>query len=80
MPAQDWDDDLEDSEPDEADEQSGGLVPCPACGEEIYEDSQKCPCCGEYITPSTSPLVGRPWWFCALGLAGVVAVVIYLLR
>ena len=70
-----WDD----PEP-EAGDGEVDLVPCPACGEQIYEETQQCPHCGEYVTSSTSALGGRPWWFCALGTAGVVAAIVYLLR
>jgi hypothetical protein len=77
MPSHNWDDDWEVPEPDEADEDGAELVPCPACGEPIYEEAQQCPSCGEYVTGSTSALAGRPWWFMAIGVAGVVAVIVY---
>ena len=69
-----------DEEWDEADDDAAEMAPCPACGESIYEDAEQCPCCGQYITHSTSALAGRPIWFCALGLAGAVAVIVYLIR
>ena len=77
--ADDWDDEWEDPELDEADD-SADLVRCPSCGEEIYEDAEQCPYCGDYVTHSTSALAGRSVWFCALGLLGAVATIIYLLR
>lgn len=73
-------DDWEDAGPDEIDDDAADLVRCPSCGEEIYEDAQQCPYCGDYVTHSTSAMSGRPLWFCALGLLGVVATIIYLLR
>ncbi|HVX10117.1 MAG TPA: hypothetical protein VHC22_02840 [Pirellulales bacterium] len=71
----DWEDPEEDSANDDDD-----LVRCPSCRKEIYEDAEQCPYCGDYVTRSTSPLAGRPFWFCALGLVGVAATIIYLLR
>lgn len=73
-------DDWDDPEADEFDDNSIELVPCPACGEDIYEDAEQCPYCGDYVTHSASALAGRPLWFCALGLLGVFAVIIGLLR
>jgi hypothetical protein len=36
----------------------------------------RCPLCGEYLRrPSTSILVGRPWWFVLLALLGILAVI-----
>lgn len=72
----DEDDDWESPEPDEeADEDSVETVACPDCGEQIYEEAEQCPYCGQYVTHSTSPWSGRPWWFVVLGLAGIVAVI-----
>ena len=77
----DEDDDWEDSEPvDDFDDDDTELVACPSCGEEIFEDAEQCPCCGDYVVHSASPLAGRPLWFCLLGLLGVGATVLYLLR
>ena len=76
----DSDDDWEDPDFDDADDGTAELVPCPACGEEIYEEAEQCPHCGNYVVRSTSAFAGRPIWFCVLGLLGVVATVLYLLR
>jgi ribosomal protein S27E len=78
--AEDYDDDWEDDDPDEMDDDASELVRCPSCGEEIFEDAERCPYCGDYVTHSTSALAGRPFWFCALGLLGTAAAIIYWLR
>ena len=72
----DFDPDVEDGEdwPVEDDE-SSDVLPCPECGAEVYEDAQWCPACGQFIVHRTSPWIGRPWWWVALGLAGIAAVV-----
>ncbi len=78
-----WDDndpdeyDYETSD-DDSDFDDSDTVPCPSCGEAVYEDSERCPYCGDYITFSTSPLSGRPTWWIVLGLIGIVAVVVAL--
>ena len=75
-PLEDWEyPDSDDHDDDEID-----LRRCPACGEEYYEESEACPYCGEYYVPSRTPLVDRPWWQLALGLAGLAAVIWTLLR
>jgi uncharacterized CHY-type Zn-finger protein len=75
------DDDLEDHEfPDEdADDDSSETVTCSNCGNDVYEDAVKCPICGEYISSNTSPLNGRSWWWIALGLVGIAAVILAIL-
>lgn len=78
----DWDDpDFDDDISDEwqSDDHVETLA-CPSCGEQIYEEAQQCPHCGQYVTPSSSPLLGRPWWFVVLGILGIIAFVVYSLR
>jgi hypothetical protein len=43
---------------------SGGdaTVPCPYCGQEMYEDSPRCPHCGQYISAEDAPQRHMPWW------------------
>ena len=74
-PLEDW----EYPDPDDSDDGMPGTVACAACGTEIYEDAPQCPVCGEYVTALRgSHWEGRPGWWIALGLLGVIAV-IYLL-
>jgi hypothetical protein len=74
-PLEEW----EYPEPDEAeDEDYAETLPCPACGTDVYEDSECCPTCGEYLDFSSAGLAGWPWWFVALGLVGIFAVVLAL--
>jgi len=55
----DWDD--ADDFPDDSDDGDDTTIPCPACGEPMFEDSPRCPACGEYVTAgaATGP---RPVW------------------
>lgn len=67
-----WDDCNSDDECSPEDEST--LAACAHCGQSIYDDSPQCPHCGTYLPTDTNPLRGRPWWWLALGLSGVVAV------
>jgi hypothetical protein len=76
-PLEDW----EFPDPDEGeDEDCSETLACPCCGAAIYEDAEQCPACGEYVVPSSTPLARWPRWLIALGLAGIVAVVLALIR
>jgi hypothetical protein len=75
-PLEDWED--PEPDPDESDESE--TLPCPACGEPVYEDAEQCPHCGTYVTHGTSLLSGRPTWFVVLAVLGVVALIVALLR
>ena len=73
----DWDD------PDEwdagADDDSAVELPCPACGEPVYEDADVCPHCGDFITPGRRPAVANvPTWAAVLGVLGVIGTVLAL--
>lgn len=50
-------------------------VACPACGAEIYEESEQCPACGEFIVHDASVLRSKPGWYVLLAVLGVVAVI-----
>ncbi len=71
------DPDLYDQDPDLNDDFSETL-PCPQCGNEVYEDAVRCPHCGTYITHDTNVWSGRPAWWIVLGLLGVLAVILTL--
>ena len=54
-------------------------LPCPHCGANVYEDAPQCPQCGNYITFSTNPWNGRPWWWIVFGMVGIAAAICALL-
>jgi len=71
--------DREYPEPDEfEDEDDCETRECPACGVDVYEDIEQCPACGEYVVFSDRALSGMPWWFVALGLLGIVSLILTL--
>lgn len=69
------DDDWDAPESDGRDDDELELLPCPSCGKDIYEETEACPYCGEYVTHSTSALAGRPLWYVALAILGIVSVI-----
>lgn len=74
-----WDDEYDeygDSDTDFDDET--GTITCQECGAEVYEDAPMCPRCGAYVTRSTHPFVGRPNWFVALGVLGIIVTILAL--
>ena len=77
------DDELDETEdPDESDQDSdedpSGTVPCPRCGEDVYEEAERCPNCGEYITAGAVSS-SRPKWL-ILGVAlALLAVLLWLI-
>jgi len=72
----DWDDDYEADDWDDDDEVV--LVKCSSCGSEVYEEAEQCPDCGEYIVADTNVWNDKPGWWIALGVAGVIAVIVAL--
>ncbi len=84
MPAASWNDSYDDGDDHDDpeptwDEEDTDTVTCPACGADIYEDSEQCPVCGQYILSQTSAWQGKPLWWIVLGLLGIAAVTIGLL-
>jgi hypothetical protein len=62
-----------DQEPDylevEQDEDDDLCGPCPHCGREILEESERCPYCEHYLSREDAPPARKPIWI----LLGVVA-------
>jgi len=85
-----WDDDSDpDFEPYDDDayddeaygDDAGEELPCPSCGEPVYEETQRCPYCGDYVTPGRGPATRNlPRWAVVLGVIGVIGTILALLR
>jgi hypothetical protein len=70
-----WDEPDFDGPDDEAD-----TMPCPYCGEDVYEDAPRCPHCGQYISQEDAPPGRKPWWIIVgalLCLAVAVAWIVF---
>jgi hypothetical protein len=78
----DWDDDQDDpSDEDGVDDADGSddVLPCPSCGEAVFEDTEKCPSCGEWVMPLGRAASRRHWvWIAAalLAASGLLVVTI----
>lgn len=78
---EDWDD--EDYDEGWSDDDSVDLIECSSCGSEIYEEAVQCPTCGEYVTRGVrtgTAWEGRPFWWVVVGLIGIVAAMLALVR
>jgi len=61
---EDWDED-----PDEE-----ATIPCPHCGKQIHEESQRCPYCENYLSREDAPPSRKPWWMILGAIACLYAV------
>ena len=67
------------SDDEYSDDDNAETLPCPECGQAIYEEAEQCPHCGQYVTFSaTHAFDNKPWWWIALGLLGVLALIWWL--
>ncbi len=42
-------------------------VPCPTCGEQIYEETPRCPACGNYVSREDRFVSAYPLWVRVVG-------------
>ena len=61
------------------DDPAGDQIPCPACGNMIYDDTDKCPHCGEWIMPLASH-ARMPAWIRLTAAIVAVAFLLWILR
>jgi len=87
--ANDYDDDDEREAPDESEmdpdigDENAELVPCPYCGDDVYEQAERCPHCGKYISEEDTPdhaAARFPSWLIVGVIACLVAVLIWAMR
>ena len=48
-PEDDYDDSFDDDPDGMLDDEDDTTIPCPACGEAMFDDSPRCPHCGVYV-------------------------------
>lgn len=67
-------------EVDLTDDTDDEVLPCPACGLDVHEETEKCPYCGEWIMPLAAAAGRRHWiWILAamLAIAGMIILTIF---
>jgi uncharacterized paraquat-inducible protein A len=73
----DWDaenwDDFEPDEPEDEDDDDE-TIPCPHCGQPVYEDAERCPHCERYLSQEDAPAGRKPVWI-IIGAVAVMTVV-----
>ena len=72
----DFEDEFDESfaELDEDDVDSD-VLPCPACGREVYEDTDQCPYCGEWIMPLAGAAGRKKWIWVAAAVLALIAII-----
>jgi hypothetical protein len=59
-----WDDDPNwdaDGISDDFGDDSEPAIPCPHCGEDVYEDAERCPHCEHYLSEEDPPPAPKSW-------------------
>lgn len=59
----------------EEDANDDGLMACPYCGEEMYDDSPRCPACGHYLSDENAPPEKKPPWIL---ITAVILLIIFI--
>lgn len=73
-----WDDEF-DEDWAGPDDDPTPTIPCPNCRGEVYAEADSCPHCGEFrIGDNSNPMSGKPLWYIAIGMAGIIAMLLVL--
>jgi predicted nucleic acid-binding Zn ribbon protein len=76
----------DDYDPDESESYPQGLyeddgpatIPCPHCGEDVLEDSERCPNCEMYLSREDSPGKSRKGLWMILAVFALLAVLMWI--
>ena len=58
----------------DADDDVNEVLPCPSCGQEVFEDAERCPYCGDWIVPGS----GRGQLHWVWMIAGILALIAFI--
>ena len=64
----DDEDDWDDASADGDDSGDESTLPCPYCGEEMYDDAPQCAACGSYISAEDHAAAPKPAWIVVTAL------------
>jgi RNA polymerase subunit RPABC4/transcription elongation factor Spt4 len=59
-----------------ADDPDAEILVCPACRQDVHEDTQQCPHCGDWITPVYPGSSTRRWVFLVVIVLMVLSMLI----
>ena len=71
---QEWQAEFEEFQDDQPE-----VLPCPSCGAEVYEETQRCPHCGEWIMPLAASARNRSRLWIAVVLLALIAILAFAL-
>ena len=77
-----WEPDEDDETDDDwsEDESDDGLMECPYCGEEMYDDSPRCPACGRYLSTEDGGEEKKPPWIMITATVLIVLMLAWLVN
>jgi hypothetical protein len=76
-----WDDDEDDDFEREGEASDDDpTMPCPRCGEAVYDDAERCPHCGQYLSAEDAPSARPPVWIVVGALAALAGMLWWVLQ
>lgn len=63
---------------DNEDADLDGVVPCPECGGDVYDDSDHCPACGHWLTDEDRRSLGDGWPSRGVRVVAIVMIVVFI--
>jgi hypothetical protein len=77
---EDDDDDWEAPDEPADDDDDAETIPCPHCGESVYEEAERCPHCEHYLSQEDAPAGRKPVWFIVGAMAALAVVYMWITR
>lgn len=54
-------------------------IPCPHCGRQVYEDSERCPYCENYLSAEDAPPAAKPVWIIVATVLCLAAILTWII-
>jgi hypothetical protein len=70
-----WQEELEEFEKAEPE-----VLPCPSCGQDVYEESERCPHCGDWVMPLAASACTRSSVWIIAAILALIAILIFAIR
>jgi predicted RNA-binding Zn-ribbon protein involved in translation (DUF1610 family) len=62
------------------DEPEGDQLPCPSCGEMVYDDTDRCPHCGDWIMPLEASTSRKSTLWIIGAVLALIGLLIWIIR